>query len=91
MVISFPLARIPREQQQEAFLRKLEIDPVKYMPKDLLRPLVTTLPPITSNIPQRVAQKAGAKIETTAEESLERLREQAAAIQEKIKNKLKAE
>ena len=34
-VIEFPPAKIPREEQQIEYLREMEIDPSKYMPKEL--------------------------------------------------------
>jgi ribonuclease Z len=36
-----PAPKVPREEQQEKFLRDLEIDPKKYMPEDVQRDLVT--------------------------------------------------
>jgi ribonuclease Z len=41
---------LPREEQQDPYLREIEIDPAKYMPPDVMRELVTELPP-TLQIP----------------------------------------
>ena len=91
MEITFPPVRLPREDQQEAYLRQIEIDPAKYMPKDVMRPLVTTLPPITINIPDMIKKKLGEKLDAKmddAKELVNDLRKQLSDIQEKIKNKL---
>ncbi len=37
--IQIPKPRLPREEQQDAFLRERELDPALYMPEDVLRPL----------------------------------------------------
>jgi len=47
--IAFPTPRIPREKQQEQFLRDLEIDPNLYFPPDAKRDLVQKWPGITLN------------------------------------------
>ena len=39
-----PKPRLPREQQQDEYVRKMEIDPVKYYPPDVNRPLVLKMP-----------------------------------------------
>lgn len=39
-----PPVRRPRESQQDAYLRDIEIDPRKYLPDDLYRDPVTELP-----------------------------------------------
>ena len=38
--IEIPAPKLPREQQQDAYLREIEIDPEKYMPADVQRDLV---------------------------------------------------
>ena len=48
--ISFPEVRLPREKQQDEYVRQMEVDPAKYMPKDVQRDLVTTFPPLTINV-----------------------------------------
>ena len=48
--VSFPAVKLPREEQQDEYVRQMEIDPVKYMPPDVLRDLVTTMPPITIDL-----------------------------------------
>jgi hypothetical protein len=35
---------IPREEQQGPYVGEMEIDPQKYFPPDVGRPLVTTMP-----------------------------------------------
>jgi ribonuclease Z len=47
--ISFPTPRLPREKQQEQFVRDLEIDPDLYFPPDAKRKLVQQWPGITIN------------------------------------------
>jgi hypothetical protein len=42
--IVFPNPRLPREQQQEQATRDSEIDPKKYYPPDVARPLLTQWP-----------------------------------------------
>ena len=37
--IQIPKPRLPREEQQDAFLRDRELDPALYMPEDTIRPL----------------------------------------------------
>lgn len=49
-VVSFPAPRLPREKQQDQYLRQMELDPAKYTPKDVQRDLVTTMPPITIDL-----------------------------------------
>jgi ribonuclease Z len=51
--------RIKREEQQDPYLREIEIDPALYTPPDVARDLVTQLPP-TLRIPIKeiVAKKA---------------------------------
>lgn len=39
-VIKIPKPRMPREQQQDPYLREIEIDPAKYTPEDVQRDLV---------------------------------------------------
>lgn len=45
--IEFPTPKLPREEQQERFVRDLEIDPDKYYPADAKRGLVQQWPGIT--------------------------------------------
>jgi ribonuclease Z len=47
--ITFPTPTMPREVQQEQFLRDLEIDPKKYYPPDVYREPVTKWPGIVLN------------------------------------------
>ena len=42
--VLLPKVRMPREEQQDAIYRQLEIDPAKYTPKDVQCPLVTEMP-----------------------------------------------
>ena len=85
--ISFPPVKLPREQQQEAYVRKMEIDPAKYTPKDVQRPLVLEMPPITINVQQMMAQKRQAE---EAKVSVEELRKQIDGLQKMLDDKLKA-
>jgi hypothetical protein len=41
-----------REQQQDEYLRQIEIDPAKYYPDTVNRDLVTSMPPIKINVRQ---------------------------------------
>jgi hypothetical protein len=43
--IEFPSVKMPREEQQEQFLRDIEIDPRKYYPPDVDREPITKMPP----------------------------------------------
>lgn len=91
MEITFPPVTRPREQQQDAYFRQIEIDPAKYMPKDVLRPLVTSLPPITINIPDMITQKLGAKVDAKIDDAMESvhdLRKKIEEMQQKLKNRL---
>lgn len=42
--ITLPPVRRPRESQQDAYLREIEIDPRDYLPADVYRNSVTSLP-----------------------------------------------
>jgi len=42
--ITLPPVTIPREAQQDAYLREIEIDPREYYPDDVYREIVTSLP-----------------------------------------------
>ena len=55
--IAYPPARSSREEQQEQFLRDIEIDPDLYMPPDVSRDLITSLPPIVVNAKKFVGGK----------------------------------
>ena len=60
--IVFPPVRLPREQQQDEYVRKMEIDPAKYTPANVQRALVTEMPPIKINVEEMMkahAKKAG--------------------------------
>ena len=48
-------AKIPREEQQEAYFRQMEIDPTKYTPEDVKRALITEMPPIKINVEELMA------------------------------------
>ena len=48
--VSFPVPKLPREKQQDPYVRQMELDPAKYTPKDVQRELVTTMPPITIDL-----------------------------------------
>ena len=53
--IVFPTPKIPREEQQEAYFRQMEIDPTKYTPEDVKRALITEMPPIKINVEELMA------------------------------------
>jgi hypothetical protein len=42
--VTLPPVRRPRESQQAAYLREIEVDPHAYLPDDVYRDPVTTLP-----------------------------------------------
>ncbi len=60
--IEFPTPRIPREDQQEQFVRDLEIDPKLYYPPDVYREPVTKWPGITLN-PREMLKARGIKVD----------------------------
>lgn len=82
-----PKVKLPREEQQEAFLRQLEIDPAKYYPADVNRPLITTMPSTVEMLGGIVRAKLDAKVDN-ANETVEGLQKQLEEIQQRIKNKL---
>jgi ribonuclease Z len=55
--IDFPTPRNPREDQQDQFVRDLEIDPALYYPADVYRPPTQTWPGITINPREMLAQR----------------------------------
>jgi ribonuclease Z len=55
--ISMPTPRIPREDQQEQWVRDLEIDPDLYWPPDAKRGLTQTFPGITLDPRKMLAQR----------------------------------
>lgn len=55
--IDFPTPRNPRENQQEQFVRDLEIDPAKYYPEDAFREPTQTWPGITINPKEMLAER----------------------------------
>ena len=52
-----PKVKLPREKQQEAFVRKLEIDPAKYYPPEVNRPLVLEMPSVVDIIKEKIKSK----------------------------------
>ena len=78
-----PKVKIPREAQQEAFVRKLEIDPAKYYPPQVDRPIVTEMPSTLDMVKSKVSAKLDA-----AEETVEGWKKKIEELQGKIKNKL---
>jgi ribonuclease Z len=56
-----PKVKIPREEQQEEFLRKMEIDPAKYYPPDVNRPMVTEMPTVNEILWEKIKSKFGGK------------------------------
>jgi len=61
--IVLPTPRLPREVQQEQFLRDLEIDPKKYYPDDVYRKPVQKWPGVTLNPKEMLAAK-GIKVDS---------------------------
>jgi len=59
--IKFPTPTMPREVQQEQFVRDLEIDPKKYYPPDVYRKPVQKWPGITLN-PREMLKARGIKV-----------------------------
>jgi len=55
--LSMPTPRNPRENQQEQWVRDLEIDPDLYFPPDANRELVQQWPGITLNPREMLAQR----------------------------------
>jgi transposase len=49
--------KLPREQQQDAYFRQMEIDPTKYTPDNVKRALVTVMPPIKINAEEMMKAK----------------------------------
>ena len=60
--IEFPTPRLPREKQQEQFLRDLEIDPKKYYPPDAYRKPTQKWPGVTLN-PREMLKARGIKVD----------------------------
>ena len=52
-----PSVKLPREQQQDAYVRKMEIDPAKYYPADVKRDLVLAMPTIKEILGAKVKAK----------------------------------
>jgi hypothetical protein len=55
--ITFPTPRLPREDQQEQFVRDLEIDPSPYYPPDVYRAPTQTWPGVTITPREMLAQR----------------------------------
>jgi len=60
--IKFPTPRMPREVQQEQFVRDLEIDPKKYYPPDVYRKPVQKWPGVTLN-PREMLKARGIEVD----------------------------
>ena len=60
--IEFPTPRMPREVQQEQFVRDLEIDPKKYYPPDAYRKPVQKWPGVTLN-PREMLKARGIEVD----------------------------
>ena len=45
------------QQQKDEYVRKMEIDPVKYYPPDVNRPIVTQMPSIKMMLEAKVKEK----------------------------------
>ena len=85
--VVLPKPKMTREEQQEAFVRQLEIDPTKYYPPDVNRPLVLEMPSNLDLAKGMLKAKVDTKVED-ATETVEGLRQKLEELQEKIKNKL---
>ncbi len=55
--VVLPPVKLPREEQQGPYVREMEIDPNKYYPPDVDRPLVTTMPTTVNMIEDVVKAK----------------------------------
>ena len=60
--IEFPTPRLPREEQQEQFVRDLEIDPKLYYPTGAYREPVTKWPGVTLN-PREMLKAKGIEVD----------------------------
>ena len=49
--------KIPREQQQDEYVRKMEINPTKYYPSDVRHDLVLAMPTIKMILEGKVNEK----------------------------------
>ena len=52
--IEFPAPRRTREEQQDAYLRQIEIDPARYYPAEVNRDLITSMPPMKIDVEELV-------------------------------------
>ena len=52
-----PKIKLPREQQQDEYVRKMEIDPAKYTPADVKRDLILEMPTIKGILEDKVKGK----------------------------------
>jgi ribonuclease Z len=57
--IPIPQPKLPREEQQEQFLRDMEIDPEKYYPPDVDRELTQVWPGIDLDVKAMIAAREG--------------------------------
>ncbi len=56
--LEVPQPRLPREEQQEQYTRDIEVDPSKYYPKDVERPMLTKLDdPLKINLKAMLAAR----------------------------------
>ena len=60
-VLEMPPVKIPREEQQDQYLRDIEIDPRKYTPPDVERDLITALPEIKINVKEMMEKQRRAQ------------------------------
>jgi ribonuclease Z len=58
-----PEVKQPRERQQDAYVREMEIDPAKYYPPDVKRDLILTMPEMSEMLGGKVKAKLGEKID----------------------------
>ena len=52
-----PAVKVPREQQQDEYVRKMEIDPAKYYPPEVNREIVLQMPTIKMILAEKVKEK----------------------------------
>ncbi len=86
--VFLPKVKTPREEQQDALYRQLEIDPAKYTPKDVQRPLVTEMPSAVDMFQGILKAKLDEKLDD-ASDTVDALKQKVLELQGRIKNKLR--
>ena len=62
--VVLPKVKVPREQQQDKYVREKEIDPAKYYPTDVNRDLVLAMPTTLNMVEGMVQKKIKAKVKS---------------------------